>query len=152
MTCSGRLRPNRSGIWLNNVKCFYTRSLLSHLRRFPTALLYDRFMHPETPSFALVCSSQLRRINIQHYLGNAPYLSPFSYHRIILNSFLNHTLNLEEASQPPDLEEGLANNDTNNEHVPPLDSAVCALGGVSVGALTHNDVLLFVLDLGKEIG
>jgi hypothetical protein len=76
----------------------------------------------------------------------------FSHHRITLSSSLDHALDLEEASQPPDLEERLANNDTNNEHVPPLDSAVCALGGVSVGALTDNDILLLVLDLGKEIG
>jgi hypothetical protein len=69
-----------------------------------------------------------------------------------LTSPLDHTLDLEEASQPPDLKEGLANDDTNNKHVPPLDSAVCALGGVSVSALTDNDILLLVLDLGKEIG
>lgn len=68
-----------------------------------------------------------------------------------MNRPLNHALDLEEASQPPDLEERLANDDTNNEHVPPLDSAVCALGGVSVGALTDDDILLFVLDLGKEV-
>lgn len=61
---------------------------------------------------------------------------------------LDHTLDLKEASQPPDLEYRLANDDANDKHVPPLDSAVGALGGVSVGALTDNDVLLLVLDLG----
>ena len=65
---------------------------------------------------------------------------------------LNNALDLKEASQPPDLEERLANDNTDNKHVPPLDSAVCALGGVSVGALTDDDVLLLILDLGKEFG
>jgi hypothetical protein len=65
---------------------------------------------------------------------------------------LDHSLDLEEAAQPPDLEERFANNDANDEQVPPLDSGVCALGGIAVGALAEDDVLLLVLDLGEEIG
>lgn len=64
----------------------------------------------------------------------------------------DHPLDLEEATQPPDLEEGFTNDDADDEEVPPLDSGVCALGGVAVGALADDDVLLLVLDLGKEIG
>lgn len=64
----------------------------------------------------------------------------------------DHPLDLEEATQPPDLEERFANDDADDEEVPPLDSGVCALGGVAVGALADNDVLLFVLDLGEKIG
>jgi hypothetical protein len=64
----------------------------------------------------------------------------------------DHSLDLEEATQPPDLEEGFTNDDADDEEVPPLDSGVCALGGVAVGALADDDVLLLVLDLGKEIG
>lgn len=65
---------------------------------------------------------------------------------------LDDSLDLEEAAQPPDLEKGLANDDANDEQVPPFDSGVCALGGVAVGALTEDNVLLLVLDLGEEIG
>lgn len=65
--------------------------------------------------------------------------------------YLDNTLDLEEASQPPNLEERLANHDTNNKEIPPLDAAVCALGGVAVGAFTDDNVLLLVLDLGKEL-
>lgn len=68
------------------------------------------------------------------------------------NFRLYHALDLEEASQPPDLEQGLADDDANDKHVPPLDSAVGALGRVSVGALADDDVLLLVLDLGEEVG
>lgn len=64
----------------------------------------------------------------------------------------DHSLDLEEATQPPDLEEGFTNDDADDEEVPPLDSGVCALGGVAVGALADDDVLLLVLDLGEEIG
>lgn len=65
---------------------------------------------------------------------------------------LDDPLDLEEAAKPPDLEKGLANDDANDEQVPPLDSGVCALSGVAVGALTEDNVLLLVLDLGEEIG
>ena len=34
----------------------------------------------------------------------------------------NHALDLEEAPQPPDLEKGLADDDANDEEVPPLDA------------------------------
>ena len=64
---------------------------------------------------------------------------------------LHHPLHLEEPAQPPDLEDGLADNDAEDEQVPPLDSAVGALGGVSVGALSDDNVGLLVLDLRKEI-
>lgn len=63
----------------------------------------------------------------------------------------DHALDLEEAPQPPDLEEGLADDDADDEEVPPLDAGVCALGGVAVGALADDDVLLLVLDLGEEL-
>ncbi len=65
---------------------------------------------------------------------------------------LDDTLDLEEATEPPDLEEGLADDDANNEKVPPLDAAVCALGSVAVGAFAEDNVLLLVLDLVEEIG
>lgn len=64
---------------------------------------------------------------------------------------LDDALDLEEATEPPDLEEGLTNNNTDDEEVPPLDSGVCALGGVAVGALTDDNVLLLVLDLVEEL-
>ena len=63
-----------------------------------------------------------------------------------------NALDLEEATQPPDLEEGLADDDANDEEVPPLDAGVGALGRVAVRALTDDNVLLLVLDLGEEIG
>ena len=65
---------------------------------------------------------------------------------------LYDALDLEEAPQPPNLEEGLADDDADDEHVPPLDSVVGALGRVSVGALADDNVLLLVLDLGEELG
>lgn len=65
---------------------------------------------------------------------------------------LNNTLHLEEAAQPPDLEGRLADNKANDEDVPPLDTGVCGLGGVTMGALAHNYILLLILDLGQEIG
>lgn len=65
---------------------------------------------------------------------------------------LQDTLNLEEATEPPDLEERFANNNADDEQVPPLDSGVCAFGGVAVGTFAEDNVLLFVLDLGKEFG
>lgn len=65
---------------------------------------------------------------------------------------LYDTLDLEEAAQPPDLEQRLAEDDANDKQVPPLDAGVGALGSVAVGPLSHDNVLLLVLDLGKEIG
>ncbi|KAK1249148.1 hypothetical protein MKX07_002664 [Trichoderma sp. CBMAI-0711] len=64
----------------------------------------------------------------------------------------HHALDLEEAPQPPDLEKGLADDDANDEEVPPLDAGVRALGGVAVGALADDNVLLLVLDLGEKLG
>lgn len=61
-------------------------------------------------------------------------------------------LDLEEALKPPDLEDALGNHDAHLENAPPLDTSVGALCGVAVGALTHDDVALLVLDLGEEFG
>lgn len=61
-------------------------------------------------------------------------------------------LDLEEALKPPDLEDAFGNHDAHLENAPPLDTSVGALGGVAVGALTHDDVALLVLDLGEEFG
>ena len=65
---------------------------------------------------------------------------------------LDHPLDLEEAPQPPDLEDGLANDDANDKQVPPLDARVGALGRVAVCPLADDDVGLLVLDLGQELG
>jgi hypothetical protein len=70
----------------------------------------------------------------------------------MLEQCLYDPLDLEEATQPPDLEECLANNHSDDEHVPPLDTGVGALGGVAVGALADDNVGLLVLDLGEELG
>ena len=64
---------------------------------------------------------------------------------------LHDPLDLEEPPQPPDLEDRLADDDADDEDVPPLDPAVCALGGVSVGALADDNVRLLVLDLGEDL-
>lgn len=64
---------------------------------------------------------------------------------------LDNTLDFEEATKPPDLEQRLASDDANDEDVPPLDAAVCGLGRVTVGALAHNNILLLILDLGQEL-
>lgn len=69
-----------------------------------------------------------------------------------LRLLLYDTLDFEEAAQPPDLEERLAEDDTDNKQIPPLDAGVGALGGVAVGSLSDNNVLLLVFDLGEEIG
>ncbi len=53
---------------------------------------------------------------------------------------LYHPLDLEEPPQPPDLEEGLADDNADDEYIPPLYPAVCALGGVTVCALSEDDV------------
>lgn len=47
---------------------------------------------------------------------------------------------LEEALQPPDLEDTVRNQDTHLERAPPLDTAVGALSGVTVDALTQDNV------------
>ena len=61
-------------------------------------------------------------------------------------------LDLEEALEPPDLEDALADDDAHLEDAPPLDAGVGALGGVAVGALADDDVALLVFDLGEEFG
>lgn len=53
---------------------------------------------------------------------------------------------LKEPAQPPNLEYTLAQNDPDDKQIPPLDAAVGALGGVTVGSLAHNNVALLVLD------
>ena len=70
----------------------------------------------------------------------------------LLGSGLDYALHLEEAAQPPDLEDGLADDDADDKEVPPLDTAVGALGSVAVGALAHDNVRLLVLDLGQQVG
>lgn len=64
---------------------------------------------------------------------------------------LHDSLHLEEAAQPPYLKERLANDDADNKKIPPLDSAVCALGRVSVGSLTHDDIRLLIFDLADQL-
>lgn len=58
-------------------------------------------------------------------------------------------LDLEEASQPPDLESALPEQDAHLENAPPFDTGVGAFGGVAVGAFADDDVGLLVLDLGE---
>lgn len=58
---------------------------------------------------------------------------------------LNDTLDLKEPSQPPDLKDALANDDTNDKKIPPLDSTVGALSRVTVGALADNNIALLIL-------
>jgi len=53
---------------------------------------------------------------------------------------------LKESPQPPDLEDTFSNDNTNDKQIPPLDSGVGALGRVTVGALTQDNVTLLVLD------
>jgi hypothetical protein len=57
---------------------------------------------------------------------------------------------LKESLQPPDLEDAFANQDNHLEYAPPFDSTVCTLCRVSVGSFSHNNVRLFIFDLGKE--
>lgn len=70
----------------------------------------------------------------------------------MISPLLYYTLDLEESPQPPDLEDRLANDNADDEQVPPLDTAVGALGSVSVGALTDDNVALFILDRLEKIG
>lgn len=57
---------------------------------------------------------------------------------------------LEEALEPPDLENALRGEDKDLKCTPPLDPTVRALRGISVGAFADNYVGLFVFDLGEE--
>jgi hypothetical protein len=61
-------------------------------------------------------------------------------------------LDLEEALEPPNLEDAFANDDAHLENAPPLDAGVGALGGVAVGAFADDNVALLVLNLGEEFG
>jgi hypothetical protein len=61
-------------------------------------------------------------------------------------------LDLEEALEPPNLEDALGDHDAHLEDAPPLDAGVGAFGGVAVGAFADDDVALLVLDLGEEFG
>jgi len=70
---------------------------------------------------------------------------------VVLVQHLHDPLDFEEPPQPPDLEDRFADDDANDEDVPPLDPAVCALGSVPVGALADDNVRLLVLDLGEDL-
>lgn len=59
---------------------------------------------------------------------------------------------LEKALQPPDLEDAFGEEHAELEDAPPFDAAVGAFGGVAVDAFPHDDVGLFVFDLGEEVG
>lgn len=61
--------------------------------------------------------------------------------------FLNNALDLEEPLQPPNLEAAVGYQYKKLEDAPPFDSAICALGRVSMRPFSHYDVPLFVLDL-----
>jgi hypothetical protein len=58
---------------------------------------------------------------------------------------------LEEALQPPHLEDTLSHQDYHLEYAPPLDSAVCTLCRISMGPLANNNIRLLIPDLGKEL-
>jgi len=47
---------------------------------------------------------------------------------------------LEEAFQPPDLEDAFANQDNHLEDAPPLDSAIRAFCSVTMSPLTDYDI------------
>jgi D-alanine-D-alanine ligase-like ATP-grasp enzyme len=66
-------------------------------------------------------------------------------------TFLAAFAYLEEALQPPDLEDALADQDAHLEYAPPLHTTVGGLGCVAVDALAEDDVGLFVFDLGEEL-
>lgn len=57
---------------------------------------------------------------------------------------------LEEALQPPHLEEALSNEYQKLKYAPPLDAGVCAFGSIPVYSFADDDVALFILDLGNE--
>jgi hypothetical protein len=60
---------------------------------------------------------------------------------------MNHVPYLEEALQPPHLENTLTNQHGKLEDAPPLYARVGALGRVPVYSLADNNVALLVLDL-----
>ena len=66
------------------------------------------------------------------------------------SSTSHHPLDLEEALEPPDLEDALGDEHADLDDTPPLDARVGALGRVAVHALAHDDVGLLVLDLGDD--
>lgn len=59
---------------------------------------------------------------------------------------------LEEALQPPDLEDAVGDKDAHLEHAPPFDTLVGAFGGVPVDTLAEDDVTLLIFDLSNEFG
>lgn len=59
---------------------------------------------------------------------------------------------LKKALQPPDLKDALADQHAELEDGPPFDARIGGFGGVAVGALTDDDVGLFVFDLVKQVG
>lgn len=87
-----------------------------------------------------------------------PFLAP----KILISSWcayvymcippLNNPLDLKEPPQPPNLEHALANDNANDKNIPPLDSAVGALGRVTMGALTDNNVALLILYPLEKLG
>jgi hypothetical protein len=54
---------------------------------------------------------------------------------------------LEEAFEPPHLEETLADEHHQLEDAPPLDARIGALSSIPVYSLAHDNVALLVLDL-----
>jgi len=66
-------------------------------------------------------------------------------------TFLAAFAYLEEALQPPDLEDALAHQDAHLEYAPPLHAPVGGLSCVAVDALAEDDVGLLVFDLGEEL-
>ena len=71
--------------------------------------------------------------------------------RSLIERWSTGILDLEEASQPPDLESALAKQHAHLEDAPPLDTGVGAFGGVAVGSFADDDVALLILDLGEEL-
>lgn len=59
---------------------------------------------------------------------------------------------LEESLQPPDLEYTLAQQHSQLENTPPLDTSIGGFGRVSMGALTDDDVGLFIFHLVQKFG
>lgn len=64
---------------------------------------------------------------------------------------LNYTLDLEEALQPPNLEDTLTDENKHLEDGPPLNTLVCRLGSIAVNTLTENDIRLLILDLCQKL-
>lgn len=59
---------------------------------------------------------------------------------------------LEEAFEPPDLEDTLCDQDGELEDAPPFDAGIGTLGRVAVSTFAHDDVGLLVFDLREKIG